>query len=65
MNFEVQLSLQGGIVVNSSSTEEPCSIQMVCQIRLVVLVVVLDERTNSFDDWGVDDLNASNGGGRV
>lgn len=65
VNLEVQRRLQGSIAVDCGSAEEPRSVQMISQVRLIVLVVGLDEVAGSPDDRGIDYLDTSNSGGRV
>ena len=62
MELKVDLSLKGGVVVQGSSTEEPCSDNVVVKVRLK-RNELLDELVGVTDELSIDNFNTSDGGG--
>lgn len=61
MDLNIDLSPESGVVLDDGSAEEPCSHDVLVQEGREPL----DELVSVTDNLGVDDLNATNVGGRV
>lgn len=64
MELNVKRVLESLVGIYGSSTEKPCSVQVLDEVWLLLLEH-LDEFTGIADELGVDDLYTSDGGGRV
>lgn len=59
VELKIDLGLEGGVVVEGSSTEQPCSDDVVVQVGLE-RNEGLHEVVGILNDLGIDDLNTSN-----